>query len=55
MNWHEFVFSEKPKLRLSRHIAFWLTWWLYFFGSRYFLLQPNHQTQETRIFSVGQR
>jgi sensor histidine kinase YesM len=51
MNWHEFVFSEKPKLRLSRHIAFWLVWWLYFFGSRYFLLQPNHQTRKTEFLA----
>jgi hypothetical protein len=51
MNWHEFVFSEKPRVRLSRHIAFWLIWWLYFFGSRYFLLQPNHQTRKTEFLT----
>jgi sensor histidine kinase YesM len=30
MQWHEFIFSQKPWKRLLRHFMFWVTWWLYF-------------------------
>jgi hypothetical protein len=36
MSWHDFIFSPQKKIRLLRHGLFWLAWWLYFFGSRYF-------------------
>jgi hypothetical protein len=36
MSWHDFIFSPQRKIRLFRHGVFWLAWWLYFFGSRYF-------------------
>ena len=36
MSWHKFVFSSEASYRYARHILFWLAWWLYFFGSRYF-------------------
>jgi hypothetical protein len=36
MSWHDFIFSPQRKIRLLRHGLFWLAWWLYFFGSRYF-------------------
>lgn len=36
MSWHDFIFSPQRKIRLLRHGLFWLGWWLYFFGSRYF-------------------
>ena len=37
MNWHEFVFSQRIKPRLTRHLIFWLAWWLYFFVVSIFL------------------
>ena len=40
MSFHEFIFSNKPSHRYTRHMVFWLVWWLYFFGSQYFLPQP---------------
>ena len=36
MSWHKFVFSPERSYRYTRHLVFWLAWWLYFFGSRYF-------------------
>ncbi len=36
MSWHRFVFGTEASYRYTRHIIFWLVWWLYFFGSRYF-------------------
>lgn len=36
MSWHDFIFSPQRKIRLFRHGVFWLAWWLYFFGTRYF-------------------
>jgi hypothetical protein len=40
MSWHEFIFSDKKKHRYTRHIVFWVLWWLYFYGSRYFYPKP---------------
>src|SRR4030095_1890522 len=31
MQWHEFIFSEKRKHKLLRHLVFWVSWWLFFF------------------------
>src|SRR5258707_10268788 len=43
MNWHEFVFSEKPAHRTRRHIFFWLLWWIYFAATYYYYLQVGLQ------------
>ena len=43
MNWHEFVFSEKPSHRIRRHIIFWLLWWIYFAATYYYYLQVGLQ------------
>ena len=43
MNWHEFVFSEKPAHRTRRHIIFWLLWWIYFAATYYYYLQVGLQ------------
>ena len=43
MNWHEFVFSEKPVHRARRHIIFWLLWWIYFAATYYYYLQVGLQ------------
>jgi sensor histidine kinase YesM len=43
MNWHEFVFSEKPAHRIRRHIIFWLLWWIYFSATYYYYLQVGLQ------------
>ena len=29
MRWHDFVFSNQPRHRNRRHLAFWLLWWMY--------------------------
>ena len=43
MNWHEFVFSEKPAHRIRRHLIFWLLWWTYFAVTYYYYLQVGLQ------------
>jgi sensor histidine kinase YesM len=43
MNWHEFVFSEKKKPLIARHLAFWLFWWLYLAATYYYYLQAGLQ------------
>jgi len=43
MNWHEFVFSEKPAMRIKRHLVFWLLWWAYFAITYYYYLQVGLQ------------
>ncbi|TMI70680.1 MAG: hypothetical protein E6H09_15535 [Bacteroidetes bacterium] len=43
MNWHEFVFSEKSKPLIARHLAFWLFWWLYLAATYYYYLQAGLQ------------
>jgi sensor histidine kinase YesM len=43
MNWHEFIFSEKPSYRIWRHLIFWLLWWLYFTVTYYYYLQVGLQ------------
>ena len=40
MQWHEFIFSQKPGKRLLRHFVFWITWWLYFSLCDYLYQQP---------------
>jgi len=40
MQWHEFVFTEKPGKRLQRHFVFWMTWWLYFSLCDFLYQQP---------------
>lgn len=43
MNWHEFVFSNKPTIRLGRHLLFWMLWWLYFAATYYYYVQVGLQ------------
>ena len=43
MNWHDFVFSEKPAHRIRRHFIFWLLWWIYFAATYYYYLQVGLQ------------
>jgi hypothetical protein len=43
MNWYNFIFSEKKSVKLQRHIAFWLLWWLYFTGSNFHYEQTGLQ------------
>lgn len=40
MQWHKFVFSEKPAIRLVRHSVFWVAWWMYFSVCQYLYEQP---------------
>lgn len=40
MQWHDFVFSEKPSHRLLRHSIFWFGWWIYFSVCFYLHQQP---------------
>lgn len=47
MSWHEFVFSKRAPYNYTRHIIFWLVWWLYFFAARYLLPQRHPWTQKT--------
>lgn len=43
MNWHEFIFSEKPADRVRRHVIFWLLWWAYFTATYDYYLQVGLQ------------
>lgn len=43
MEWHEFLFSDKRNHRITRHIVFWLVWWLYFAATYYYYLQVGLQ------------
>lgn len=45
MSWHEFIFSEKKPQRYFRHIAFWLTWWVYFLTTLNFLPKQTNAPQ----------
>ncbi len=29
MNWNKFIFSNKPRYRISRHVFFWLCWFVF--------------------------
>lgn len=40
MRWHEFIFSEQRKHKVLRHLAFWVTWWLYFLLCYFVIQQP---------------
>ena len=40
MQWHEFIFSEKPAYRLLRHSVFWMAWWIYFSVCQYLYALP---------------
>jgi hypothetical protein len=40
MQWHDFIFSEKPRHRLLRHSIFWLGWWIYFSVCQYLYQHP---------------
>jgi sensor histidine kinase YesM len=44
MQWYKFVFSNELRFWRQRHFLFWLAWWLYFWGSVYFLKQPYNKT-----------
>jgi two-component system, LytTR family, sensor kinase len=41
MQWHEFIFSEKKRTRLLRHIFFWISWGLYLILCDYLYRQPG--------------
>ena len=40
MHWHEFIFSERRKYKLQRHLIFWSSWWLYFILCFFLFQQP---------------
>ncbi len=40
MQWHDYIFSEERRFRVIRHVAFWVSWWLYFLFSYLLLQQP---------------
>jgi sensor histidine kinase YesM len=40
MKWHDFIFSDDPRLRWRRHIIFWLAWLIYFAGTFFYKQQP---------------
>ena len=44
MQWHEFIFSEKKKIRLVRHVLFWVAWGAYFLLCDYLFQLPNHRS-----------
>src|SRR5262245_15409280 len=52
MGWFEFVFSDRPRLRLRRHFTFWIEWWIYFAGSYFFDQQGTDQAGSVRWVSI---
>lgn len=43
MNWYEFIFSKRTKLRVNRHVLFWLLWWSYFTLTYHYYEQVGQQ------------
>ena len=43
MNWHDFIFSDKPGKRIRRHVIFWMLWWIYFAATYYYYVQVGLQ------------
>jgi Histidine kinase len=52
MQWNEFIFSDQRRPRFFRHLAFWLTWWVYFWLSSYFFYTPVVLTAKEKEISV---
>lgn len=46
MKWFELVFSERSPQRYSRHVIFWIAWWLYFAAS-FFIVQQGFKDAGT--------
>lgn len=36
MTTQEFIFSNEPRYRITRHATFWFTWWIYFLATYYY-------------------
>jgi len=43
MSWHDFIFSDKPGIRIRRHVIFWMLWWIYFAATYYYYVQVGLQ------------
>jgi sensor histidine kinase YesM len=43
MSWHDFIFSNKPGIRIRRHAIFWMLWWIYFAATYYYYVQVGLQ------------
>jgi len=43
MSWHNFIFSDKPRHRIRRHLIFWVLWWIYFAATYYYYVQVGLQ------------
>lgn len=41
MRWHKVAFAERGKVRLLRHLLFWVVWWLYFAVCQYIYQQSG--------------
>jgi len=52
MNWHNFIFSDKPSVRLRRHLVFWLLWWFYFIVTYFYYLQIGLQKIEFESWNL---
>jgi sensor histidine kinase YesM len=53
MNWHDFLFSDRPRLRYTRHAIFWTAWWFYFAGTYFYEQQGFDQAGSAKwIFII---
>jgi hypothetical protein len=52
MSWYEFVFSEKPSHRITRHVIFWLVWAMYFFASYFHYQQVGLQKIQFEVINL---
>ena len=43
MSSHDFIFSDKPGIRIRRHVIFWMLWWIYFAATYYYYVQVGLQ------------
>ncbi len=50
MLWNEFIFSNERRVRVRRHVYFWLSWWFYFWLSSYFLFTPINLTGKQKDY-----
>jgi hypothetical protein len=53
MQWHELIFSENTKIKMVRHLVFWLAWWIYYCFCFSLLQSVSFPTINPVFVSVG--
>src|SRR5688572_5826243 len=53
MQWRDFIFSEKKKFKVLRHLTFWTAWWLYFLLCYYLFQQRFPDPMKPFFLTLG--